>query len=253
MPPARPTLRCLTEDLKLSVPSAEKPLDEISHPLLNKAKEQFADPDTPHERIAAIDDAVLFKVKVRRWRGAVWTETEQVLPWVVAAGQREAGSSDDFYAALATAGQTARARYNAVHQPALNTQTHTAYLLPSNDDRLRHRLEAGVRFVRHLEQLIPNLVRDCLRDGHEHRAELDTFTLGIQVRAEHGHETYVAIRITGSVPGNLTKVILDIVPGCDHAGWYPETTLPDRHLAPNEQAWSNIMDTEAAAKLLDID
>jgi hypothetical protein len=82
---------------------------------------------------------------------------------------------------------------------------------------------------------------------------VDSFALGVQVRADHGYETYVAVRITGSVPPNLIAVILDIVPGCDHDGWYPEAALPDRRLAANEQAWSNIMDTAAAAKLLDTD
>jgi hypothetical protein len=60
---ARPTLRCLREDLALAVPRADTPLEEISHPLLAKATERFADDQTPHERIAAIDDEVLFKVK----------------------------------------------------------------------------------------------------------------------------------------------------------------------------------------------
>jgi hypothetical protein len=46
-------------------------------------------------------------------------------------------------------------------------------------------------------------------------------------------------------------VILDLVPGCDPDGWYPEASLPERLLGRNEQAWSNIMDTAAAAKLLD--
>jgi hypothetical protein len=55
---ARPTLRCLREDLALAVPRADTPLDEISHPLLAKATERFADDQTPHERIAAIDDEV---------------------------------------------------------------------------------------------------------------------------------------------------------------------------------------------------
>ncbi len=31
---ARPTLRCLREDLALPVPRADTPLEEISHPLL---------------------------------------------------------------------------------------------------------------------------------------------------------------------------------------------------------------------------
>ncbi|MFC7242205.1 hypothetical protein ACFQO7_06900 [Catellatospora aurea] len=205
----------------------------------------------PHERIAAVDDRVLFKVKVQRWRGAVLVEPD--LPWLVAAGWRESGSSDDFYAALAADARSARARYNADARPALTTDTYTAHLLPTHDDRLRQRLERATRFVRGLEALVPELVRQSLRDGHERTAELDSFDLGVQVRAEHGHETYVAVRVRGSVPPNLVPVILDIVPGCDRTGWYPEAALPDRALHPNEQAWSNIMDTAVAAKLLDVD
>lgn len=65
---ARPTLRCLREDLALAVPRADTPLEEISHPLLARATERFTDDRTPHERIAAVDDEVLFKVKAQRWR-----------------------------------------------------------------------------------------------------------------------------------------------------------------------------------------
>ena len=41
-------------------------------PLLARATERFADDQTPRERIAAIDDEVLYKVNAQRWRGAVW-------------------------------------------------------------------------------------------------------------------------------------------------------------------------------------
>lgn len=68
---ARPTLRCLRDDLGLAVPRVDSPLDEITHPLLAKAAERFTDDRAPQERIAAVDDQVLFKVKVQRWRGAV--------------------------------------------------------------------------------------------------------------------------------------------------------------------------------------
>jgi hypothetical protein len=37
---ARPTLRCLREDLALTAPRAGTPLEEISHPLLSKANER---------------------------------------------------------------------------------------------------------------------------------------------------------------------------------------------------------------------
>lgn len=47
----RPTLRCLRDDLHLPLPTAHVPLDEIDHPILRKAAEQFAARDTPHKRI----------------------------------------------------------------------------------------------------------------------------------------------------------------------------------------------------------
>jgi hypothetical protein len=56
---ARPTLRCLREDLMQAVPPADTPLDEVPHPLLAKASERFADDGTPRERITSIDDQVL--------------------------------------------------------------------------------------------------------------------------------------------------------------------------------------------------
>jgi hypothetical protein len=248
---ARPTLRCLLDDLKLALPTIDEPLDEIAHPMVRKATEQFAVTDAARERIRAIDDNILFKVKAQRWRGAVWQDAEQ--PWLVAAGKREAGSPDDFYAVLATEGRAARARYNGGHKPALTSDTYTDNLLPTPDDRLRYLLEAGARLVRQLESAVPRLVRESLVDGREHRADFPGFAIGVHVRADHGHETYVAIFIVGSVPSDLTTVVLDIVPGCDPSGWYPESALPNRTLRGSEQAWSNIMDTASAAKLLDLE
>jgi hypothetical protein len=111
---ARPTLRCLREDLVLAVPPADTPLEDIGHPLLAKAGDRFAAGETQQERIAAIDDQVLFKVKAQRWRGAVWVDGG--IPWLVAAGQREEGSPDDFYndRGTATAGQTGSATWQWV-------------------------------------------------------------------------------------------------------------------------------------------
>lgn len=251
--PVRPTLRCLREDLHLSIPPASTPLDQIDHPLLNKASEQFADPDTPHERIRAIDDVVLFKAKVSRWRGAVFTDQPDtdVRDWLVAAGAREEGSKDDFYAALHAQARTARQRYNAEHGTPLITDTYTGHLLPGQDDHDRYLLEAGTRLAQRLNTVIRDLLRGSLRDGHEHAADFPTFRLGVIVRADDGHETYVAIRITGSVPRDLTAVVLSRVPGCPTDAWFPEYTLPERDLLPAEQAWSNLMDPKAAARLLD--
>ena len=69
--PVRPTLRCLTDDLGLKIPPLDDPLDELDHPLLRKAHQQFAEQNSSRERISSIDATVLFKVKAQRWRGAV--------------------------------------------------------------------------------------------------------------------------------------------------------------------------------------
>lgn len=252
--PVRPTIRCLRQDLGLPVPPARLPLDEIDHPLLRKAAEQFAAEDTPHERIRSIDDVVLFKVKTGRWRGAVYSDDDAeaaVKDWLVAAGSREEGSPDDFYAALHSEARAARQRYNAEHDKPLKTDTRTTHLLPAADDHDRYLLEEATRFARRLNAVVRDLVVGSLRDGHEHAADFPGFRLGIIVRAEEGHESYVAIRITGSVPRNLASTILDRVPGCDPAAWFPEYALPERDLLPAEQAWSNIMDPKEAARLLE--
>jgi hypothetical protein len=251
--PVRPTVRCLREDLGLPVPPARVPLDEIDHPLLRKASEQFAAGDTPHERIRAIDDVVLFKVKTGRWRGAVYSgdSDADVKDWLVAAGTREEGSPDDFYAALYDEARAARQRYNAEHDKPLITDTRTAHLLPGPDDHDRYLIESATRLARRLNTAVREFVRGSLRDGHEHAADFAGFRLGIIVRAEDGHETYVAIRITGSVHKDLTATILSRVPGCDPGAWFPEYALPERELLPAEQAWSNIMDPKAAAQLLE--
>ncbi|MGH3801005.1 MAG: hypothetical protein ACRDTD_12865, partial [Pseudonocardiaceae bacterium] len=91
----RPTLRCLTDDLGLKIPPINDPLDELDHPLLRRANQQFAEPRSSRERISSIDATVLFKVKAQRWRGAVWIDAAG-RSWMVAAGQREEGSQDDF-------------------------------------------------------------------------------------------------------------------------------------------------------------
>jgi hypothetical protein len=247
----RPTLRTLREDLQIPLPPAPDPLDEIPHPVLAKAHEQFTAPDRPHERIRAIDDTVLFKVKSGRWRGAIWQDSGSEVPaWLVAAGVREDGSREDFYAALATATRSAKARYNSTHSTALITDTYSGPWLPTPDDLERYELEAGARLERRLAAAVHHLIHSALEDGAEHAALLDGIALGIQILVRSEHETYVSIRIIGSVPTNITALILSAVPGCDPTGWGPEYAMPDRPIAPAEQVWSNLIDPDQAAKIV---
>ena len=244
----RPTLRCVREDLRVPLPPADQPLDEIAHPLLVKANAQFADDSGPRERIRAVDDAVLFKVKVQRWRGAVLTD--HPAHWLVAAGCREEGSRDDFYAALAAAARSARLRHNSSSPAPLTTDTWSAPWLPTADDLDRYRIEGAARLVRELRETVHQLVCASLLDGREHTAALTGAELGLLVRATDSHETYVALRVSGSVPDGLLPVLLNLVPGCERTGWFPEFSMPHRPLRPNEQVWSNLMAPEAAAEAL---
>ncbi len=50
---ARPTPRCLREDLALAVPYADTSLEDVSHPLFAKVSDRFAADETPQERISA--------------------------------------------------------------------------------------------------------------------------------------------------------------------------------------------------------
>jgi hypothetical protein len=51
------------------------------------ARDQFAIDDATHERIRAIDDKVVWKVKIQRWRGAVWTDEH--IPRLMLSPRRE--------------------------------------------------------------------------------------------------------------------------------------------------------------------
>lgn len=248
--PARPTLRCLRDDLLQEIPPVTRLLDETPHPLLAKASEQFADEATSRERIVSVDDQILFKVKVQRWRGAVWVAGDGI-PWLVAAGQREEGSPDDFYASLTARGKKARSEYNAVNAPPLTTKTYTRLLLPRPEDDLRRRAERAARAERRLQVVVHSLLRRSLLDGQEHAAMLDGAALGIQVLADQGYATYIAVRIIGSVRRRLVATILSLVPGCQLDAWMSDYAMPERGVAPEEQVWSNLMDPTAAAKLLE--
>ena len=48
------------------------------------------------------------------------------------------------------------------------------------------------------------------------------------------NETYVAIRIIGSVPCRLVATILSLIPGCQADAWMSDYAMPERAVAPEE-------------------
>jgi hypothetical protein len=243
----RPTLRCLTEDLSLALPPADQPLDAVAHVLLRKANAVFAGSAGRAERIVAIDDRVFFKVKIRRWRGAVWRPLPE--QWLCAAGLREQGSPEDFYADLSHRCQTWRAEYNLTHGPALVKETYSDPLLPTERDRRRLLLEAAAARSHAFRAAIHALVRAAVAvEGEEQYGEVDGFRIGLLIQQRDPTEVYVGVRIRGPVSTKDHAVILSLVPGTEPSGWFIDS-MPHREDHPGEIVWSNTMDPAVVAGL----
>lgn len=180
------------------------------------------------ERIISVDDEVLWKIKIARWRCAVWCAVPH--RWLVTSGKREAGAPDDFYANLADRGRRWRAEYNGSHSPAVHTDTLVTPLLPTGSDMQRLELERQTRVVDELLDVVPELVLAAARSGVELMDEAGGCRLGILARRTELDEVYVGVRVVGPVQENVIAVILSAVPA---------VADPDRHAraSPGLQPW----------------
>lgn len=110
MAAARPTFRCLEDDLVSGWPSAEylrlvrvgldgpPPISELDHPLIRHAVDTFGEvsEDIRRETISGLSDPKFYKLKSGRWRGAIYVDPDGQT-WLVAAGLRREGEIRDFY------------------------------------------------------------------------------------------------------------------------------------------------------------
>lgn len=132
----RLTIHCMHE-LGIKTPSLSNQLSsfEPKHDLLEKAKNLY--PDASSERIKSIDDNYFLKCKIKRYRGAIWIESdsESDIWWLVAGGYRTDGSPTDFYTELES-----KCRNKLKEERQLDSSfklgklTHSDWLLPSEDD-----------------------------------------------------------------------------------------------------------------------
>ena len=246
--PTRPTIRCLVEDLGVArLPPLSQPLSALEHPLIRKVQATFPRTTSPSARILAIDDRVFLKAKIERWRGAVW----QHLPeqWLCAAGRREEGSRDDFYAHLADRCRAWRREHNAAHTQALTTDTYSDPLLPGELDRKRLAAEQATARVAAFELYVPSLVKLALQaPGTEQQRDIGGFALGVYVERQGLDAVYIAIRIRGPIDARQYAVILAEVPGTDLQSWQIDA-MPHRDVQPGEIVWSNVMDAATATAL----
>ncbi len=191
----RPTVRCVRADLGYAkLPPATLPLDRLDAPVMRKAQEACRTDPPSTGRIASIDDQVLWKVKIERWRGAVWCDLPR--RWLVAAGRREAGSPDDFYADLTDKGRRWRAEHNRTAARPVTTDTLISPLLPTTDDEDRIRLELAAAAVDEIRTVVPDLVLASAATAAEQSDDAGGCAIAVLVRRTE-HEVYVGIRISG--------------------------------------------------------
>jgi len=219
----------------------------LNHVVLEKAHDMFGLQGATGQRIGSIDDRVFFKVKVQRWRGALWQNDPA--QWLCAAGLREAGSPDDFYEDLATRCVEWRKRYNQNNSPPRTTNTCSDPLLPTNLDQRRLDAEALAARAFAYKVGVPRLLRDALLTGVEQQDRIEGYVIAIlaQQRGEEG--VYVGIAIQGAVSENNYSVILERVPGTTIDDWQVDK-MPHRDTRPNELVLSTMIEPEAVNDLL---
>lgn len=240
MHPARPTLRCLEEDLGEKLPPLGTPLHAVQHPLVVKARSQFA-VARDHERILELDDRIWWKVKILRWRGAV--HIEQAQPWLGAAGWRESGSQDDFYVDLGNRCERSRKAHNLANTSALTTNTATDWMLPNVKDRKRLFAEGKTAAAQEYRSVIPELVREAITTRQEQQADVSGYSVSVTVGGDPADSAYIGIAIVGSVESADHAVILKQVPGTDPSAWFVDR-MPHRDAKAGEVVWSNFLEAD---------
>ncbi|SDL39585.1 hypothetical protein SAMN05216298_3798 [Glycomyces sambucus] len=247
----RPTKRCL-DDLDLKAPDLGQPLEEINDSLVIAAQTIPARRDTGGaERIASLKDRIWFKVKTGTKRAVVTQLRGGDLPgrlppgvatwWLGAAGHRQADSPQrDFYACLA-------------RECTKGTLVSTEHLLPQDWDWNRLLAEQAVAWKREMKQLVIRLIVMSLRSGDLAIAEFQNYRLKALVRADEGHESFLAIMTEGVLYPEVFAVLLASVPGIDPGDWFPEPSpLADMEPSSGEIIWSTVMPPEVANSLLEL-
>lgn len=248
----RPTKRCLA-DLDLTLPDLGHPLNEIDHPIVTAAQAVPEQRDAGGaQRILSLSDRVWFKVKTSGQR-AVVTELpgDQALVglpsgvgawWIGAVGHRQADSPQrDFYESIkreCTVGKTVS----------------TAQLLPADWDWKRLSAEQAVAWRREMKRMVIHLIARSLTTGHLAVAEFRQHRVKALVRADNGHEAYLAIIAEGIPDPEMFALLLDCVPGVSVDDWQSEPSpLADMEPSPGEIIWSTLFPSEVASAILELD
>jgi hypothetical protein len=184
---ARPTIRCLVDDLGIALPELAVDVGELDDPWIAELRRIAPTSPTGQKRIMSIDHPLVYRLRVSNERGATWLDKEGVV-WLCAVRRREEGSDDDAFEWFADLHRDGR-------------------LLPSDDDRLRDQAEEAVRTFRRLREAVFELV-DGTRDdpGAEQNTDLDGWlpARALVYRSEGVEEIWCAISVR-AVDGSFIR------------------------------------------------
>ncbi|HKJ12712.1 MAG TPA: hypothetical protein VJ976_10050 [Ornithinimicrobium sp.] len=248
----RPTKRCLN-DLEVELPDLGVRLEEIDRPIIVSAQAVPEQRDAGGaERVVALTDRVWFKVKTSDQRAVVTELRDADLPdgvhpsrgawWIGGAGRRQADSAQrDFYVALQRECTTGRT-------------VSSAHLLPTEWDWKRLAAEQAVAWRREMKRMVIRLVAMSLKSGQLAVAEFLNHRIKALVKADNGHEAYLAIIAEGVPDPQVFALLLDCVPGVRPDEWQPEPSpLAEMNPASGEIIWSTLFSPKIADAILDLD
>jgi hypothetical protein len=194
---ARPTIRCLVEDLGIDTPPPDVDLGTLAHPFLDELRRLAPTSPQGQKRILSIDFPLVYRLRVSGERGATWVDDERGIVWLCAAHRHEDESDDDAYLLFAS----------------LNISGH---LLPEEDDRLRDRLEGALRLQKGLTADLLRLVDAAIADkGTEHQADLGDW-LPCRVLVVHSggvEEIWCALCVLGTDGAGVPPPLRDLLFG----------------------------------------
>jgi Protein of unknown function (DUF3039) len=205
--PTRPTERCLIEDLsddwddsadlrssRLGIASLDKAPYLLAHKIIRKAVGDFEDVtgDRQRESISGLTDPPFWKVKIDRWRGAVYVDSDGQ-PWLVAAGRRYEGEARDFYKRfMATVAQS--------KDSVLPTPEDRAHLKRQlAEERLlarEHRTqELALDLVRQARGGSDGIASGVLHTADESRAMAEVTVIYVPAEDDAPHEVLVELNV----------------------------------------------------------
>lgn len=127
------------------------------------------------------------------------------------------------------------------------------HLLPGDKDWKRFALEQAYAWRIEMKRMVVRLIANSLKSGHAQTAEFRKHHITALVRAENGHEGYLAIMAEGVPDPDMFALLLDCVPGVASDDWQPEpSTVAGMEPLSGQVIWSTIFPPEVASQVLDL-